>query len=63
MEALTAVLLLNKRTRILFTMAAAPVRIHGVEEGKERMPTLASCWILSCVTHQWTCFLFFSSVV
>jgi hypothetical protein len=61
MKTLSAMLLLNKRTRKLYGFAVDPMRGHGTEEEGMRFAVVGLYYVLSCVTHQWTCFLFFSS--
>jgi len=58
---LLAVLLVNQRTRELLVLAVSPLKLHSAEEEKKRISALGSYYIISCVTCQWTCFLFFSS--
>jgi len=62
MKTLSAVFLLNKRTRMMLTLAVDPGMFQGPEERKKQVLSPGSYVVLSCVTYQWTCMLFFSSV-
>jgi hypothetical protein len=61
MKTLSAMLLLNKRTRKLFGFAVDPMRDQGTKEEGMQFAVVGSYYVLGCVTYQWTCFLFFSS--
>jgi hypothetical protein len=62
MKTLSAMLVLNKRTRELVGCAVNPMRVHALEEEKKEFTIRGSSYMLSCVTDQWTYFLFFCSI-